>query len=99
MRSLLLDTQLTPNNRPTPSTTVIRMHIQPRNHFLRSQHHCQLQFCVPLVLLEGDGYRTVVDGLGRNGDPSDNNMVVVNLAELGFHRLSTTHAGQQPCSA
>jgi hypothetical protein len=50
-------------------------------------------------LLEGDGYRTMVDGLGRNGDPIDNNMVVVNLAELAFHRLSTTHAGQRPCSA
>ncbi|OCB56105.1 metallophosphatase [Mycobacterium malmoense] len=39
------------------------------------------------AVLYGDGYRTVVDGLGRNGDPIDNNMVVVNLAELGFHRL------------
>jgi hypothetical protein len=56
MRSLLLDIQLTPNNRPTPSTTVIRMHIQPRNHFRRSQHHRQLQFCVPLVTTDGTSY-------------------------------------------
>lgn len=39
-------------------------------------------------VLCGDRYRTVVDGLGKNGDPVDNNMVVVNLSELGFHRLS-----------
>jgi hypothetical protein len=43
-----------------------------------------------------DGYRTVVDGLGKNGDPIDNNMVVVNLTELGFHRLS---AGIRPTSS
>jgi hypothetical protein len=57
MRSSLLDIQLTPNNRPAPSTTVIRMHIQPRNRFRRSQHHRQLQFCVPLVALDGESYR------------------------------------------
>lgn len=45
-------------------------------------------------VLCGDGYRIVVDGLGKNGDPIDNNMVVVNLAELGSHRLSTTDAAQ-----
>ena len=56
MRSSLLDIQLTPNNRPTPSTTVIRMHIQPRNHFRRSQHHRQLQFCVPLVMAARPSY-------------------------------------------
>ena len=50
-------------------------------------------------LLEGDGYRTVIDGLGRNGDPIDNNMVVVNLSELGFHRLATTGRLQRPRSA
>lgn len=49
-------------------------------------------------LLDGNGYRTVVDGLGRNGDPIDNNMVVVNLADLGWHRLSI-HAGEPSCSA
>jgi hypothetical protein len=65
MRSSLLDIQLTPNNRPTPSTTVIRMHIQPRNHFRRSQHHRQLQFCVPLVILKGDRYRLKDRDLGR----------------------------------
>ncbi|QLL05346.1 metallophosphoesterase family protein [Mycobacterium vicinigordonae] len=47
------------------------------------------------ALLRGDGYRTVVDGLGKNGDPIDNNMVVVNLAELGAHRLSSG-AGTRP---
>ncbi|WP_084229400.1 metallophosphoesterase family protein [Mycobacterium sherrisii] len=40
-------------------------------------------------ILYGEGYRTVVDGLGKNGGPIDNNMVVVNLAELGAHRLSS----------
>jgi hypothetical protein len=50
-------------------------------------------------LLEGDGYRTVVDGLGRNGDPVDNNMVVVKVAELGFHRLAATPARPRPRSA
>ena len=50
-------------------------------------------------LLEGDGYRTVIDGLGKNGDPIDNNMVVVNLSELGFHRLATTGRWQRPRSA
>ena len=39
-------------------------------------------------LLHGGDYRTVVDGLGKNGDPVDNNMVVVNRANLGYHRLS-----------
>lgn len=57
MRSSLLDIQLTPNNRPTPSTTVISMHIQPRNRFRWSQHHRQLQFCVPLVPTKGDSHR------------------------------------------
>ena len=41
------------------------------------------------AVLHGDGYRTVVDGLGKNVDPIDNNMVVLNLASLGFHRLSS----------
>ena len=50
-------------------------------------------------LLHGQGYRTVVDGLGKNGDPIDNNMVVVNLADLGFHRLSTAMPDQRPRSA
>ena len=41
------------------------------------------------ALLDGGAYRTVIDGLGKNGDPVDNNMVVVNLAALGWHRLSS----------
>jgi hypothetical protein len=50
-------------------------------------------------MLHGHGYRTVVDGLGRNGDPIDNNMVVVNLADLGFHRLAATGSDQRSRSA
>jgi hypothetical protein len=49
-------------------------------------------------VLCGDGYRTVVDGLGKNGDPIDNNMVVVNLPELGFHRLSAGESERPACS-
>ncbi|MDZ7913744.1 MAG: metallophosphatase [Rhodococcus sp. (in: high G+C Gram-positive bacteria)] len=41
------------------------------------------------ALLEGAGYRTVVDGLGKNNDPLDNNLVVVNLPDLGHHRWSS----------
>ncbi|EPQ77224.1 metallophosphoesterase [Mycobacterium marinum] len=41
------------------------------------------------AVLHGQGYRTVVDGLSKNGHPIDNNMVVVNLAALGSHRLSS----------
>jgi hypothetical protein len=44
------------------------------------------------ALLDGGGYRTIVDGLGKNGDPIDNNMVVLNVADLGWHRLSSTAA-------
>jgi hypothetical protein len=57
MRSSLLDIQLTPNNRPPPSTTVIRMHIQPGDGLRRGQHDRQLQLCVPLVNLDGESYR------------------------------------------
>ena len=41
------------------------MHIQPRNRFRWSQHHRQLQFCVPLVTLKGDSYRLKDRDLGR----------------------------------
>jgi len=51
------------------------------------------------ALLKADGYRTIVDGLGKNGDPIDNNMVVVNLADLGWHRLSTAPTPHAACSA
>jgi hypothetical protein len=57
MRSLLLDIELTPNNRPPSSTTVIRMHIQPGDGLRRSQHDGQLQLCVPLVTMNGASYR------------------------------------------
>lgn len=46
------------------------------------------------AVLQGNGYRTVVDGLGKNGDPIDNNMVVVNLAQLGAHRLSAANSAR-----
>ena len=57
MRSSLLDIQLTPNNRPPPSTAVIRMYIQPGDGLRRSQNDGQLQLCVPLVTLDGESYR------------------------------------------
>lgn len=50
------------------------------------------------AVLQGQGYRTVVDGLGKNIEPIDNNMVVVNLAELGVHRLSRPQAASPACS-
>ncbi|CAM4086510.1 Calcineurin-like phosphoesterase superfamily domain protein [Mycobacterium basiliense] len=49
------------------------------------------------AVLYGQGYRTVVDGLGKNSNPVDNNMVVVNLAALGSHRLSA--GGNGPARA
>ena len=39
------------------------------------------------AILEGTDYRTVVDGLGRDKGPIDNNMVVINLDDLGRHRI------------
>jgi len=65
MRSSLLDIQLTPNNRPPPSTAVIRMHIQPGDGLRRSQNDGQLQLCVPSVPLKGDSYRLKDRDLGR----------------------------------
>jgi hypothetical protein len=48
----------------------------------------------------GHYYRTAADGLGKNGDPIDNKMVVLNLAGLGFHRLSNQcFEAQTPSSA
>ncbi|MEU6562826.1 metallophosphoesterase [Nocardia nova] len=49
-------------------------------------------------MLYGDGYRTVVDGLGRDSDPIDNNMVVVNLPALADHSSRTRH-GTAPIAA
>lgn len=48
------------------------------------------------ALLDGDGYRTVIDGLGRNRDPIDNDMVVINLAQLGHHRLAVPMMRNSP---
>lgn len=51
------------------------------------------------ALLDGGRYRTVIDGLGKNAEPIDNNMVVVNLTMLGYHRLSCTPSTPGACSA
>ncbi|HEX2402959.1 MAG TPA: metallophosphatase, partial [Mycobacterium sp.] len=51
------------------------------------------------ALLGGRGYRTVIDGLGRNGDPIDNNMVVLNVSALGSHRLVSGPMTATACSA
>jgi len=51
------------------------------------------------TVLDGGSYRTVVDGLGKNGNPIDNNMVVVNLADLGFHRFASPSAAPDARSA
>ena len=36
---------------------MVRMQIQVRDRFPRSQQHSQLQLCVPLVALKGASYR------------------------------------------
>ena len=36
---------------------MLRMQIQVRDRFRRSQQHSQLQLCVPLVNLDGESYR------------------------------------------
>jgi hypothetical protein len=41
---------------PKPAT-VIRMQVQLRNGFSRSQQHRQLQLCVPLVSIDGPSYQ------------------------------------------
>lgn len=40
-------------------------------------------------ILDAADYRTVVDGLGRDGDPIDNNMVVVNVEDLARNRATS----------
>jgi len=57
MRLLLLDIKGAPDGRASATATVIRMQIQPRNSFRRSQQHRQLQLCVPLVVTSGESYR------------------------------------------
>ena len=66
-------------------------HVQPARLWHGHFHHRHQ------ALLHGTGYRTLIDGLGRNHDPIDNNMVVVNLADLGRHRWSCR--GQSAASA
>ena len=51
----------------TPAT-VLRMQIQVRDRFRRSQQHSQLQLCVPLVNLDGDSYR-MKDAKHRKENP------------------------------
>ena len=48
------------------------------------------------AVLDGDGYRAVIDGLGRDKDPIDNNMVVVNLAALGNHQAASRDGQIRP---
>ena len=57
MRSSLLDIEGAPDRRAAATTTVIRVQIQPRNSFRRSQQYRQLQLCVPLVVTSGESYR------------------------------------------
>ena len=79
------------------------------------EHQCRLRFIVDAVrpmrlwhghfhrryrtVLVGSDYRTVVDGLAKNGDPIDNNMVVVDLADVGWHRSSARSDRDRSCSA
>jgi len=65
MRSSILDIESAPDRRATATATVIRVQIQPRNSFRRSQQHRQLQLCVPLVVVEGQSYRIKDRDLGR----------------------------------
>lgn len=39
-------------------------------------------------ILDGGVYRTVVDGLGRDKDPIDNNMIVINLTNVANHNAN-----------
>ena len=57
MRYSLLDTKTTPNGRTLQAATIVRMDIQPRNSLRRRQGDRQLQFCIPLVTLDGGSYR------------------------------------------
>ena len=58
MRSSLLDIEGAPDRRAAATTTVIRVQIQPRNSFRRSQQYRQLQLCVPLVVFTGEYDKT-----------------------------------------
>ncbi|HEY5858171.1 MAG TPA: metallophosphatase [Aldersonia sp.] len=49
-------------------------------------------------ILNGNDYHTVVDGLGRDGDPIDNNMVVVNVEDLA-RNMATTQASTSAATA
>jgi len=51
------------------------------------------------TLLHGEDYCTVIDGLGKNGGTIDNNMVVVNLPDVGFHRFAVVADHHRPRSA
>jgi len=93
MRSLLLDIQLTPNNRPPPSTAVIRMHIQPGNGLRRNQNDGQLQLCVPLVQVRTDTYRgrqivvRTTYEIEIDGQPLAGHIEVSNAGEVHYHPL------------
>jgi hypothetical protein len=53
----MLNIEPAPDGVAPRSATMIRVQIQSRNRFRRSQQHRQLQLCVPLVNLDGESYR------------------------------------------
>ncbi|MDT5170782.1 MAG: hypothetical protein QOD02_4117 [Mycobacterium sp.] len=53
----MLDIEPAPDGGAPRSATMIRVQIQSRNRFRRSQQHRQLQLCVPLVITDGQSYR------------------------------------------
>jgi len=57
LRSLLLDTYVTPDRGSAQPATVVRVQIQPRDLVPRRQHGGQLQLCVPQVAINGPSYR------------------------------------------
>ncbi|PBC58061.1 MULTISPECIES: hypothetical protein [unclassified Rhodococcus (in: high G+C Gram-positive bacteria)] len=63
-------------------------HVRPRRLWHGHFHHRHQAILVTGI------YRTVVDGLGRDKGPIDNNMVVVNGADLGWHRATGPRTAQ-----
>src|SRR5215212_10613904 len=98
MRSSLLDIQLTPNNRPPPSTAVIRMHIQLGDGLRRSQNDGQLQLCVPsvrtwwLVLISRSSSDSATTGFGNSGYQSLGARLLVRMSGLAAMARSETRS-------
>ena len=59
------------------------------NRLWHGHFHCRYR-----TALNAAGYRAVVDGPGGTHDPIDIDLVVVDLADLGFHRHSGPSARQ-----